>query len=370
MPKTRSTNNKSTKKTSKADSSSLLMCTPEECTNDQDNDFLKCDKCARKVHYRCTRLPAYQIQLFISSTTKQYQFQCEKCVTVEQKLLELVPNRERSHPSLKTEREMESLRRDIKGCENVIKQKVEKENELKKIITNKDADLADIKNKMQNNPGYHTLEYIEDKFEKKLESFREHMTKAIKEEWTIVAKSYADTAKSNAQIDPAVVQTPECLKKVIKNAREEELAEENERKRRSKNLVLHGVNENEKDVRSWAVDLVKDLHVSVNIKKVSRIGIEREEKKRPILFEFESEDDKDKLFSNLGALKDIEKYKNLSIMEDLTTDQRRAIKELSEEAKKKNSDNESEQHVWRVRGSSKNGFFIKKIKKRRLANQQ
>ena len=109
---------------------------------------------------------------------------------------------------------MESLRRDIKGCENVIKQKVEKENELKKIITNKDADLADIKNKMQNNPGYHTLEYIEDKFEKKLESFREHMTKAIKEEWTIVAKSYADTAKSNAQIDPAVVQTPECLKKV------------------------------------------------------------------------------------------------------------------------------------------------------------
>ena len=149
------------------------------------------------------------------------------------------------------------------------------------------------------------------------------------------------------------IQTPECLKKVIKNAREEELAEENERKRRSKNLVLHGVNENEKDVRSWAVDLVKDLHVSVNIKKVSRIGIEREEKKRPILFEFESEDDKDKLFSNLGALKDIEKYKNLSIMEDLTTDQRRAIKELSEEAKKKNSDNESEQHVWRVRTSVK-----------------
>ena len=35
---------------------------------------------------------------------------------------------------------MESLRHDIKGCE---------------------------KNKMQNNPGYHTLEYIEDKFEKK-----------------------------------------------------------------------------------------------------------------------------------------------------------------------------------------------------------
>ena len=48
-----------------------------------------------------------------------------------------------------------------------LKQKVEKENELKKITTSKDADLADIKNKMQNNPGYHTLEYIEDKLGKK-----------------------------------------------------------------------------------------------------------------------------------------------------------------------------------------------------------
>ena len=321
------------------------MCTPEQCTDDQDKDFLKCVKCARQVHFRCTRLPAYQIQLFANSKTKHYQFQCEKCVTVEQKLLELIPNRERSHPSLKTEREMESLRRDIKGCKNVIMQKVEKENELMKIITNKDADLADIKNKMQNNPGYHTLEYIEDKFEKKLESLRDHMTKAIKEEWTIVAKSYADTAKPNSTIDPALVQKPECLKKVIKNAREEELAEENERKRRSKNLVLHGVGENEKDTRSWAVDLVKDLHINVNIKKVSRIGIEKEEKTRPILFEFESEDDKDKLFSNLGALKGIEKYKNLSIMEDPTAAVPLKNYQSIREAKKKNSDNEFGQHV-------------------------
>lgn len=51
----------------------------------------------------------------------------------------------------------------------------------------------------------------------------DQMTKAIKEERTIVAKSYANSAKS------AVVQTPECLKKINKNGREEELAEENER---------------------------------------------------------------------------------------------------------------------------------------------
>ena len=62
------------------------------------------------------------------------------------------------NPSLKPERKMESLRRDIKGCKNVIKQKDENKNNLKKIITNKNADLAEIKKKLQN-----TLEYIEDK---------------------------------------------------------------------------------------------------------------------------------------------------------------------------------------------------------------
>ena len=136
----------------------------DQCTDDYDEDSLKCNICNRKVQYRCTRLPAYQIQFFAKSKTRHYQFKCENCIKGQQKLLELIPNRERSHPSLKTEKEIESLRRDIKGCENVIKQQAQKEKELKSIINNKD--FADIRNKLQTNPGYHTLEYIEDKFEK------------------------------------------------------------------------------------------------------------------------------------------------------------------------------------------------------------
>ena len=88
-----------------------------------------------------------------------------------------------------------------------------------------------IKSKLHTNPGNHA---IEDKFEKKLESFRYHMTKTIKDECSNISKSYANHA---------VVQTPECLKKVIKHARERELAEENEKKRRSKNLILYRVSE-------------------------------------------------------------------------------------------------------------------------------
>ena len=56
-------------------------------------------------------------------------------------------------------------------------------------------------------------------------------------------------------------------------------------------------------------------------------------------------------------------------MEDLTTDQRSNIKELSNEAKQLKVDDKSQKHVWRVRGSSKNGFFLKKIKKGHQTDQ-
>ena len=121
-------------------------------------------------YYRCTRLPAYQIQLLFAGAKHDITSSSLKTIRIQQKSLELIPNRERSHPSLKTEKEIESFNRDIKGCENVIKQQDQKEKELKSIINNKDADFADIRNKLQTNPGYHTLEYIEDKFEKYLNS--------------------------------------------------------------------------------------------------------------------------------------------------------------------------------------------------------
>ena len=102
-----------------------------------------------------------------------------------------------------------------------------------------------------------------------------------------------------------------------------------------------------------------DLHVQVPIKWVSRIGTKTDGKTRSLLLGLSNEDEKEKILGNLTSLKGIEKYKG-SILEDLTPDQRNTIKELSSEAKKLNTKETSAS--WRVRGSSKNGFFLKKIK--------
>ena len=348
-------------------SDSPIICTLSKCTDDQDTDVLKCYKCLRQVHYRCTSLPAYQIQVFIKKRTNK--FECQNCVEVDSKLLVLVPIKERHHPSLKTEKEIEGLRLNIKCCENVINKQKEKQKELKKTIKEKEADLTEIKKELQTNPGYHTLEYIEDKFEKKLESFRDQMAIAIKDSCSNAVKSYAEVTKSDDDgSEQSAVKTTTDLQNAIKSIRGDEIAEEMNQRRRSRNLIIHGVSEDVSDAKKWSSDLVDDLHVNVTIKWVSRIGAKIKGKTRPLLLGLENEEEKEKMLGNLKALKGIEKYKGISIMEDLTPEQRNTIKKLSSEAKTLNAKETSV--VWRVRGSSKNGFFLKKMKRNASTYQQ
>ena len=90
---------------------------------------------------------------------------------------------------------------------------------IHKYKDDKEADLTEIKKKLQTNPGYHTLEYIEEKFEKKLESFRDQMTNAIKDSCSNAVKSYAAVAKPDVVASvKSTVETVNDLQKAIKNA--------------------------------------------------------------------------------------------------------------------------------------------------------
>ena len=68
-------------------------CTTEKCFIDaktKKNDTLQCRKCERYVHYVCSELPLYQIQICLQYKTRS--FQCVKCVFISPKLLERVKN--------------------------------------------------------------------------------------------------------------------------------------------------------------------------------------------------------------------------------------------------------------------------------------
>ena len=155
------------------------------------------------------------------------------------------------------------------------------------------------------------------------------------------------------------------LREVVKSVRQAEITEERNKTLRSKNIIIHGVPESNEDNQDQEFVTVfsNDVHASVTIKQITRLGKPTEGKNRPIKITLESEDEKFKLFGNLSALRGIDKYKGISVTEDLTQEERNQFKELASKAKTRNQENPDSQHIWRVRGSSKNGYHLKKVRK-------
>ena len=157
------------------------------------------------------------------------------------------------------------------------------------------------------------------------------------------------------------------LRTIMLVTKNEELAEEAERKRRGKNLIMHGKNEvtPEQDTE-YINTMIKDLQIgAVNVKQIDRIGQQDNTKKRPIKMMFNNEEDKEKVLINLRNLKDNLIYKGISITQDFTYSERILIKEFNQQAKAKNTQEELNKSniVWRVRGTPKNGLFIKRFTK-------
>ena len=344
---------------SKSSKDELLVCSASECTEDQfDEDVLKCEKCERKVHYRCTMLPAYQIHRFKLAKTRQNAFICNNCICVDKRIIELVPNKTRAPSSQKVEKELEYLRRELEACQGQLKLYEEE-----KIVANaRNKELVELKRKMDNNPALHTLEYVEHQIEAKMETFKESLEKTIKAELNIIStKSYAAAAAANSNKTSDPKQT--TIKEAIKEALREEEAEENDKMKRSRNVIIHGLaNQESKEDNAWVEELIKDTHSRIKIKSIVRLGKPLQDKKRPLLVCLSSEKEKSTLLGNLSSLKGIQKYTAVSITEDLTPGERRNLKELSNQAKERNKNDSTATEKWRVRGNSKNGFFLIKIK--------
>ena len=87
--------------------------------------------------------------------------------------------------------EIDRLKREIKACEALIKHHENNEKTLKECMKKQDLDIEDLKKK--SNPLSNTLDYIEERFDKKLETLKECLILSIK------TTSYADVMKSNSQ---------------------------------------------------------------------------------------------------------------------------------------------------------------------------
>ena len=187
-------------------------------------------------------------------------------------------------------------------------------------------------------------------------------------EVVIAHKSYADTVKNTEEGWTTV--PPNNFHAMIREERNEQLAEETDKKLRSCNIVLHGlaelITDNKLDAKKHDDTLIDvfitDLGLEVNYKSTTRLGKrneDAEQRKRPIKVTMDSEQDKDRIMAG-----HIEIYKGVSVTDDHTLKGRNTIKEWVDKAKTANATvPHDSSYEWKVGGSPKNGMSLKKFKK-------
>ena len=255
------------------------------------------------------------------------------------------------------------MKKEVDTCNEMIKQQDE-------MIQTLNTKISKLKEK---NINKHTVTHLTEKIEETMKeigaSFKEaivnHVANSTNKIEDHIKTSYANAVSRSSEISSVE------LKSVATEARFAEQKEEIDRKNRTNNLIIHGVqesqNSDENKDKEFVNNLVKRVKAAVTIKEVFRIGQPGDtERNRPIKVVLKSDKEKFTLLGNLFALKGVEEYNGISITEDLTQAERRQYKLLSEEAKDKNNQlSQEDSFIWRVRGNSKNGYRLVRLNKHR-----
>ena len=181
--------------------------------------------------------------------------------------------------------------------------------------------------------------------------------------------TYADVASNIKEIRQNTEGLKSPARTEMMEKRNEELAEVREKKMREKNIVIHGKAESDEKVdEAFLQKLIKQIAVgSIKFKSFKRIGAMSDAKKRPILVQFYNTEDKYKVMNNLRNLKDVyltdTDFSNLSVTDDYTSAERDIIKVFHQKAASLNENNTDQDYVYKVRGTPKNGMFLKKLRK-------
>lgn len=175
-----------------------------------------------------------------------------------------------------------------------------------------------------------------------------------------------------------IMETPEkrTVQEVIEKSLKERESEEKERQSRRKNIIIFDLpesKETEPDARKEE-DTKKVIGLCKNIINITfdqsmidraiRLGKATEGKDRPLLVSLKEENKKREIFQNLNKIRESgAPFNKINISHDLTKKQKEELKEIIEEAQKKEQNDQSGEWMYRVRGPPWN-WYIKKIPKR------
>ena len=412
--------------------SARATCLKGSCAIEEtDNNNLRCQRCERFFHYRCTGLPVFQIQHFVHS--KNYRkFTCESCTKVAEHLKTVIPAPPSPDPSKQVldlektikEKQMEvdtlaetnrllqakikeltasstqsQKKYDNEKTKHVTLQAERKEmesnmkNEIASLQTSnaeKDTELKSARTAGAANGG-DTLTTLTQLMGKKFEEVQNNLKSVILTEVTKnnkqleekinqavqINKSFVDavTNADNVQVGVKPPITNVDFRTVLRDERNEQLADEADKKTRACNFIVHGniesngeMPERKQHDKDFIDAFLRDIGIGASYKSISRLGTRdesSEQVKRPMKIVMQSEEDKDLVMSRLINLKGKETYKGISITDDHSIADRNIIKEWAEKAKTANANESADSlYEWKIRGSPKNGMRLKKFRKR------
>ena len=113
----------------------IWSCNYTYCNIEDNDDMLRCRKCKKTLHYQCSKLPAYQVSLFLSQTYKK-KFVCESCVEVPESLTEKCTS---SISNEKQNDESDRLREEVESKCKLITSLETAQDTLGELINDKDA---------------------------------------------------------------------------------------------------------------------------------------------------------------------------------------------------------------------------------------
>ena len=239
----------------------------------------------------------------------------------------------------------------IKSFENVFDSKLRKIEETMQKLSNIESNVVSM---------------IDSKLSENMKAIDKKLRDVITEN-----KSYADAVKDSAQRltqNTASSSIEGDFRSIMKETKNNELVQEQERKSRSRNIIIHGIAEISGDNKKihdeeFIKSLLNTIEIDIKPNAIMRLGNATTKQDRPIKLIMSSELEKNSIMNNLRKLKDAEaKFKKLRITDDYTVEEREEIKKWVNKANLKNSEEgENSHHIWRVRGSPKNGLRLVKI---------
>jgi hypothetical protein len=278
---------------------------------------------------------------------------------------------------------IEAYEKELSELRNIVatKQGLEQATSKKRKIgeRNNSSDKISHKDNIDNNnepkePNHNsqTIQELNQMFEARFEKIETKMIEIIQK---VIPTSTQDNSKNPMQSYANAARPDNPVNNNFRNliiaAKNEERIEERDKKVRENNIIIHGCIESDSDDhdKTFVHDMLKEISVGiVNTKSITRVGKADSGKTRPIKVSFSNIDEKIKVMSNLRFLKGKETYNKVSITEDYTISERKMIKDYVERAKQQNRElGDEAKSIVVVRGSPKNGLYLKEIMKEKRA---